>query len=1130
MKHLFLLLCASLGLTSFAQTEVSAPPIYKLGGTSIPASVENTVGAKENGTTIVNNHAAFLRPGNFLTPKQDAMLKAAKANTPKMKLTSVKRIDSENARITLDVKSDWGKGDGFEVWIDKECEIENDFCENGVDAYTVFGKSDYVLPEGSTPDEGFLTSGQSASIEIPAGVYDFLVVNPSPSEGATYLVRDDTDSHGDNITFVGGYEYTFTVEVSNYPSEHDSSVLTANANVDLLITASLQPTSGDLSEAETVSMTIKNIGTENCEHIVATYTIDGGETVTEMADLSIPAGGTATYTFNQKADLSAGGNHNVVITVQGEGEALVLEDNRLEKFVMCTKTSIEPPYECDFTEPEDVAEWNIIDADGDNYTWQIEQYAPGNSYRAFAFNCLDDYIVTAVPIVLKQGQATMELSYISYIQDTADKFEVLFGTSNDVESMTVLRTYENINGSSWTNDNIEFEVTADGEYFFAFHACPDVPDYTYTLCPSITNIKIYEGSSQGVPDIKVNKVIVPNSSCNMDIKTIDVEVQNVGLAPIKSFILTASYVGDEFKAQNFEEEIDINGTATVSIDVPEDYFNNAGTLYSVTVTASAVFSPNEVAEENTENNSNSASFVNFEQAEFPFISDFTSSEDGRYYWYGPEGWIYNSTIEAYQALNNTPLISRGIELKAGKTYRLTYNRRAGMDYYGFMLLYDNYKVLCGLNGTDPAEWKKVYEINDDYSEEIFGNKTFEFSVDADGLYQLAFQMNAINQGYTFYLRDVTIIEVAEKDVAIAGATGYLPTRVPKLQAGEFEASVAITNAGTTPASGTVTMTVNDEVVGVGNFTDIAVGNTIYTPVYVTLDGEIGTTTTIKVSANVEGEPESNMYNNTDTVNVAITDDVFGYDKIADNTYYGNQPNNLEVGSIGNGGLMEAGVVFHLNNDARLNGISVGFGQEDEMSAVVLNVYKWYEKEPTASGFHPLSESDLVYTTTVDKEYGTGQFEYAIDDDVNLPAGDYLISARVSTGWPLAVDRKAPGQLYTIGTYYDEGFVAVDQRYSNLGTMAIRAILGEGGGASISTVEGGTSLSLYPNPASETLTITAGEGEITSVAIYSTSGSVMCSSKVQGNSFSCNVSSYTPGIYFAKVTANGKTEVLMFVVK
>ena len=199
---------------------------------------------------------------------------------------------------------------------------------------------------------------------------------------------------------------------------------------------------------------------------------------------------------------------------------------------------------------------------------------------------------------------------------------------NDVESMTVLRTYENINGSSWTNDNIEFEVPADGEYFFAFHACPDVPDYTYTLCPSITNIKIYEGSSQGVPDIKVNKVIVPNSSCNMDIKTIDVEVQNVGLAPIKSFILTASYAGDEFKAQNFEEEIDINGT-TVSIDVPEGYFNNAGTLYSVTVTASAVYSPNEVLEENTENNSNSASFVNFEQAELPFISDFTSSEDGK---------------------------------------------------------------------------------------------------------------------------------------------------------------------------------------------------------------------------------------------------------------------------------------------------------------------------------------------------------------------------------------------------------------------------------------------------------------------------------------------------------------------
>lgn len=1136
MKRLLFTLCVSVGLTSFAQVaHVTAPPYYSFEGDEMVVK-SKSVATHYGEDKLTGATRSITRPGNRVSDRERTLARENPRRTamPGMKLSGVKRVDSDKAVITLDVKSDWGMGDGFEIWLDKDCTIENDLYRNGVAPETVFEDVDIVIPTGANLEEGFLTGGESVSVEIEPGDYDFLVMNPSPEEGTIYMVLETTDSHGDDVTFVGGYEYNFAVAVVSDFYEHDECWITADADVDLRVTAAPLPHSGALGEDEQVSMTIRNIGGVPCTQFIASYTVNGGTPVVEPVDETIPVGGTLTYTFNTPVDLSEEGDYTIRVKVQGVGEALVMSDNWFDKPVSCLAGALQSPYSCNFLEESDRAEWNFIDNDDDKATWQIETYqnAESGTGRAYSYNCFDDYMVMASPIALKAGENTIEIMYRSLMVTDEDKFEVLYGTTPEVSEMTLLKTYTAFaNGGAWTNDAISINLDQDGEYYVAFHACPEhTSDNEYFVCSDIGSVKIYSGSNQGAPDLRMDNVVVPNSSCGIKDFDIEVEVSNIGSAPITGFNLTASYIGNEFSSKHFDVEIPINGTATVTFPVEEgDLEMTAGTLYSITMTATAVMSDNEVEEENLENNSGWGGFINFEEAEVPFVSEFSDPEAGRYYWFGPSGWTYDDDFYvAYHAVSEAPLISRGVNLEAGKTYRITYNRMAGRDLYGIYTETDNYKILCGLNGTDVSTWDEIRHVTGDYTVEIFDETSYDFTVPSDGLYQFAFQMDYINQVFSFYLRSVSITEVVEKDVAIGSSA--MPTRVPKTQTGEFEAMVPLTNVGSAPVSGTITVTDGDKLIGTAEFGELAVGATENFPVYFTIDGEVGVKS-ITIAAEVEGEPEVALYNNSENVEVLITENEMAYDKIADGTYYGNQPYNLEVGSVGSGSECEVGIIFHLNNDAKLTTVSVGWATETEMTGVGLNVYRWTNPEPDVNGYYPFEDDALIYNATVDKEYGIGQIEYAVDEDVILPAGDYFISVYVPSGWPLAVDRRDPGQLYTIGEWgTPSGLVAFDQAGNGLGTMALRARLVDPVSSVESAVAGDGVLSIYPNPVSETLNITCGGEEIESVAIYSTSGAEMYAASVGSETFTCDVSGYMPGVYLASIVTKSGTKVEKFVVK
>lgn len=67
-------------------------------------------------------------------------------------------------------------------------------------------------------DYAVVGAGESQSIEIPAGIYDYCVVNPSPENPeneAAIWIASGTAGKGDDVEFLAGSEYVFVIEEFN---------------------------------------------------------------------------------------------------------------------------------------------------------------------------------------------------------------------------------------------------------------------------------------------------------------------------------------------------------------------------------------------------------------------------------------------------------------------------------------------------------------------------------------------------------------------------------------------------------------------------------------------------------------------------------------------------------------------------------------------------------------------------------------------------------------------------------------------------------------------------------------------------------------------------------------------------
>lgn len=1024
-KLITYLLCATLTTGSiYAFTQKVLP------GSEREMAVKAMTKSGQN--AVVQNRSAENNFGErVLTETQQQALNDLKAKStnfrkgspiaakPRMVLQGIKPFaDSENAKITLTVNIDWGDGTGYQILLDSDHEAYGlQFMPGyGIQPET-YSEYEYKLPANATgnlEDGAWVNTGETVSIEIPAGTYDYVVANPSLSEGelVIYIASGD-DSYGDDFTFAAGAEYVFTLSQNGY---YDLCTRTMVAPVDLSITGISSPISGTNLAQEDVTVTIANNGTEAVSSFKLALSVNENAAVEEEVQQTIEPGASINYTLTNKADLSAAGLHTVSVSVIAENDAD--NSNNSISTTVANGVPVDPPYTCDFETEEDFAEWLVIDNNGDGDSWDWVSGFYDSAVASIGYNAndyLDDYLMTVNPINLEAGENNIQFYYRALSGSYVESMEVLYGKTANVEEMTVLTSIENFTG---TNEDlfcpITFTTDEAGAYYFAFHAT-SMPDQMGIY---IDNVTIEEGAYIGQPDIAVNSVVLPASSTTLDENvTIGASVSNVGTADITSFSL-------EYKinsatsgvTENFTTPIPMGETITVEFSTVAD-LSEVGT-YEVSVTASNVVSELGQTDENAENNSATATITHFEPADVPFSTDFSIEEDRAKWSYASGTWTYDDLY--YSAMNcveASPLSSQGINLEQGKSYRMSFNYMAGM----VMLIWqftEDFDIVCGLDGTPVEEWEVIASYEECYTNDTFVTDEAMFECPESGVYSFAI-VPKINNG-SLYVKTVTISEVSANDISITSISGA-PTLIPKPQAGNITMTVNVKNNGSNAVEeGDITVTLNGNVAGTASIPQLAPGATASVPVVVSASNSVaGETVTFNVTASLdESIEEGNKEDNEKSVSVTVTEEEMAYDHVTADMYNENY-------AVGADAVLGAGSVFSIGAYDVLTGISVGWGNVDGQ-LITLQVYKWDAAT--------MSLGSLIVDVDVEQGSETGQIEYPVAPR-QLAPGDYLAIVYFS-GYNLVCDMTSDGILYVVS-----GNVVSTQ--IGLGNPAVRLVFGEG---------------------------------------------------------------------------------------
>ena len=120
--------------------------------------------------------------------------------------------DAGTAVITLDVRFDWGDGSGYQILLDADHNAYDslipDYSTNLLsegEAGSLYAAFEYKMPETASGSltEGFFIGAGRWSMEVPAGVYDYVVANPTPGSGI--WVANGMDGRGNDFHFEAGY-------------------------------------------------------------------------------------------------------------------------------------------------------------------------------------------------------------------------------------------------------------------------------------------------------------------------------------------------------------------------------------------------------------------------------------------------------------------------------------------------------------------------------------------------------------------------------------------------------------------------------------------------------------------------------------------------------------------------------------------------------------------------------------------------------------------------------------------------------------------------------------------------------------------------------------------------------------
>lgn len=890
------------------------------------------------------------------------------------------------SRLVLEAHDVFGDGaTGYQWLLDSDHSAYNEEFFPSADRY--FGNYDsfeFSLPEGAECRYPTATVVADGEIEllVEAGVYDWMVVRPC-EEGMMFPYGDFVLV--DDFEFLPGATYRMSLRYLD-GEKGPGDYATFSVPRDVSLEALTVPLNGVGLGEEEISVTLLNIGSEPMDDIEVSYSVNTETVVTEKIRGVLDPGGRLDYTFEAKADLSVPGIYNIEAAVRAGGDMLAANNTR--KAVCRNMQPRDLPYGCDFSglgaEGFDV-EWIVADGNKDGNTWMFSEWVANRDGVQGVASCSgstsgdrvgDDWLISQ-PFNMKIGQGHVAFTTRSVMDTQMERVEVCVGDTPYPESMRVVGTYD-VCSLEWLSKGLTFDVEADGVYYVALHA---VSQNGYNLF--VGDVTVGEGEFKGKPAVRVEKLIVPYSNCDLpaDAK-VGMRITNVGTAALENFSLRCTVNSDAPKEKTFSVSVEPGETSDIVLDDTVDFSETGGYTVELRLQSADV---DEIRIVDVEC---------FEPiVDKPVFTSFTK-QDNADIWLPltKDGWHYEEFFADFSAQRHgreNGLLCRGISFSHPVRVKISYVA-GGWDSSAL-------GIYLGKAGDDVETFVKIFEdgsVGNDPQE-------VEFTADvaAPGNYSLMIADEGEADSRSFIrLNEILISELMPHDLSVTGFDGPVSLYMPSSQLGsEGVFDVEVANRGSERMSGIrVRMSVDGEEAGESPVMEsIEPGKTVSMAVKGVLPvkkaGE-RFSLSFEVSSNEEdGMPGDNILS---LEGLTVTETQRSTENISE----------LVNGTGNNGDTLAVGNVY-------------GFAREADLTSVTVGLCPTEPDTPNAKGeiafnIYSLEAGDeigrLLYSEC--RERGEGGFVTFDMPDMRLDAGRYYFEVEqlsdYNMGLAIALDESA----------------------------------------------------------------------------------------------------------------------------
>ena len=240
------------------------------------------------------------------------------------------------ATIILETHNIWGDGTGYQLLLDADANEYGSTIPAAAgfifaDCYvpeTLYDGFEYKIPENADPtcnSQNIVVDGE-VSITVPAGIYDYCIVNPVPDD--KLYIATGLNGRKDDFAIEGGKTYRFLIELAGY-SDNTTIIVTDNATgkvVDVVRYENQNPAKDSRRGLNYVNSALNNDNYPETRALKGYKIYRDGNLISEIADAN-----TLTYVDE---GLEVAKYNYCVVAVYDEGESVET----------CTEVNVTGPF------------------------------------------------------------------------------------------------------------------------------------------------------------------------------------------------------------------------------------------------------------------------------------------------------------------------------------------------------------------------------------------------------------------------------------------------------------------------------------------------------------------------------------------------------------------------------------------------------------------------------------------------------------------------------------------------------------------------------------------------------------------------------------------------------------------